>query len=737
MNIFSKNKILKYLAYVMVVTQGMLLAWVMSFHIDAKYFDDLLAYPNSAITINIKAVPEKKTNATLSYMQDYAQEKGVFFIRKDFIINKDHSIGGLSIGIDGDYEKNKDDIQFSYLGQSVIKGDDIKELLSRNDDAVLGIEHSSLHSIGKIPKFKFGNNIVIKKLDKMVEETNTINGEYKILGLHEENIDDFIEGLSKSSGVSKEVLLDNKSGYVLDIGLMQNFLWISLGAHSLVLLALLVVITAKSLPDLGKLILQGWSKIDFAFNLYAPYFLIGFMSVFLFIGYGIYLTEGTFLSLTYFSLMVVIGLFNLLLLTILMAISSVFILIVKPIDAIRDRFPKKIYIFSGLILYIIFNILMICGCSYIDGPFREIQKNTQIAQKWHEVSNYYILKSLTIGNDQSSFNQQSKKFYTDIYHWYQSIADDEGVYIINTTYFSDSMLKKYKANKLYESIPDKSLWVFKMSPSYLKKIGLDIDENAIAMAKEGQRVYLIPDNIAKNENKIIRNWLKEKDTKSIREDDIETVFNKEKKFNFVKYHSDYNFFSWDTDLEKSINVKNPVILLVTPNNMIFKESESLSAKGLASSYLKLDENAAKKYLDSTYLRKFNLDDNDIQFSKVKFFVDGLQKEIWKTIQLFFSMILAITFIVIALLITIISVFQMAYKEVISVKRFLGYGNIQIYSLPAIIIWIIMIADWIAIFILESRFGIVYVSIVNILQLFIFYKVIVNNEFKKIADYLKS
>jgi len=737
MNVFSKNKILKYLAYVMVVTQGMLLAWVASFHMDAGYLDNLVSHPSSAIYINIKAVPEKNISNTLAYMQDYAQENGVFYVRKDFITNKENSIGGLSIGLGGDYEKNKDSINFSYLGQTIIKENDVKELLSSKDDVVLGIEHSSLNSIGKIPKFKFGSNIVIKKLEQMVKETNTVNGEYRILGLSEKNRDTFIEGLSENSGVPKDILLNNKSGYILDRGLMQNFLWISLAVHSVVLLALFVVITVKALPDLGKLMLQGWSKINFALKLYSPYFLIGFLTIFLFIGYGIYLTEGTFLSLTYFSFMIVIGLFNLLLLVVLMAISSIFILVVKPIDAIRDRFPKKIYIASSLIVYIIFNILMICGCSYIDGPYRIIQKNTEIAQKWIEVSDYHILKSVATGNDQSSFNHQSKQFYTDVYNWYKSISDDEGAYIVNTTYFSYTMLSDYKANKLYKSIPNRPLWVFRMSPTYLKKIGLTVDEKTIAMAKQGHRVYLIPDNIVKDENEIIQNWVKEKDTKSIRDDDIETVFNKEKNFDFVNYHSDNNFFSWDTDLEKPINVKNPIILLVTPENMIFKESESLFAKGLVSSYVKLDESAANKYLDSSYLAKFNLDDNDIQFSKVKLFVDGLQKQLWQTIQLFFAMILAITLIVIALLITIVSVFQIAYKEVISVKRFLGYGNVGIYKLPVIIILSIMIADWIAIFMVQSLIGIVYVSIVNVLQLFIFYRIMVNNEFKKIVDYLKS
>lgn len=571
----------------------------------------------------------------------------------------------------------------------------------------------------------------------MIKETNTINGEYRILGLSKEKIDSFIDGLSKHGGISKETLLDNKSGYVLDRGMMLSFLWISLILHSVVLFVLIVLITTKSLHLLGKLLLQGWSKIDFLIKLYSPYLYLSFMTIFLFIGYGIYLTEKTFISPVYISLMIMIGVFNLLLILILLSISSIFVLIIKPIDAIRDRFPKKAYIISALVVYIIFNILMIYGCIYIDGPYREMQKNTKIANKWNEVSDYHILKSVSIGNDQSSFNHQSKDFHIDLYNWYKSISDDNGVYIINSTYFSDNLLKGYKANKLYTSIPNESLWIFKMSYTYLNKIGLNIDEKIIARAKQGHRVYLIPDSLSKNENETIQNWLKEKDTKNIREDDIATVFNQEKNFDFINYHFDKELFSWDTNLDGDINVKNPIILIVTPNNMIFRESESLFAKGLKSSYIKIDKSAMEKYLSLDYLKKFNLDDNDIVFSSTKLFVDGIQKELLKTIQLFFIMILVATFIVIALLITIALLFQVTYKEIIIIKRFLGYRNIKIYKVPLIIILSIMMADWITIIMLESTIGIVYISLINILQLFIFHKIIVNNEFKKIVDYLKS
>ena len=152
--------------------------------------------------------------------------------------------------------------------------------------------------------------------------------------------------------------------------------------------------------------------------------------------------------------------------------------------------------------------------------------------------------------------------------------------------------------------------------------------------------------------------------------------------------------------------------------------------------MKLDENAVSKYLDSTYLSKFNLDDNNIEFSKIKLFVDGLQKQLWQTVQLFFVMIIAITFIIISLLITIISLFQVSYKEIIFVKRFLGYDNIKIYKTPILIILFIMIADLVAIVMLKSKIGIIYISVINILQLIVFYIIMINNEFKKIVDYLK-
>ena len=81
MNIFSKNKVLKYLAYVMVVTQGMLLALVASFHMDARYLDKLLDYPSSAVHLNLKSIQEKNIDSTLNYMKNYSSEHFLYKTR--------------------------------------------------------------------------------------------------------------------------------------------------------------------------------------------------------------------------------------------------------------------------------------------------------------------------------------------------------------------------------------------------------------------------------------------------------------------------------------------------------------------------------------------------------------------------------------------------------------------------------------------------------------------------------
>ena len=229
----------------------------------------------------------------------------------------------------------------------------------------------------------------------------------------------------------------------------------------------------------------------------------------------------------------------------------------------------------------------------------------------------------------------------------------------------------------------------------------------------------------------------EKDTKNIRSDDIKTSFNENKEFEFLKYQFNQEVFSFSTKSVDKLMIKDPIILVITPENMIYRETESLIAIGLENSYIKLEGEAEAKYLSQEYLSKFNLNDNYIEFATIRLFVDGIQKDLWLTIQLFLGALIAITFIVIILLISIITIFQNAYKEKISVKKFLGYSNFSIYKIPLLLTTFIVTLDIVTVILFHSKVGIVFMIVLGLIQLVIFYEVMISNQIKKLNLFLKS
>lgn len=736
-SIFNNN-LLKYLTCIMILLNGVLFSLVATFYMDIAYFNKLSMYPSSALYIQLKTIPEEKADSTYKFLNEYAEQNGLFYIRKDFLLNRHGSVNGALFSIDGDIKSNKDKLTLDFLGQNITNSNKLEKLLvAKDENATLGVSETTLNSIDNIPRFKFGENIVFKKLSNTIRETKTINGEYRILGLDNSKKIEFLEGLSKVSGVDSSVFFDGKSGYFLDHGLNEIIIVGLFVISNLVLLSLLIVITIKYLPNLGKLILLGWSRKYFAIKLYQPLIYMALLSIFLFIPYGLVLTDITFNSIFFISLMLGIGILHFIIISILLLIASLFIFLISAINAVRERIPRRKYMIVAVLVYFIFNIFLIVGSVYIDSPYQEVQKNIEISKNWNKVSDYKILKNISVGNDQASFNRQSKEFFRDFYNWYKEISDDNDVNIINTSFISKDMLKKYKLNEVYKSVPNEEFWELTASPNYLKKIGIKIEDSVIENAKRGTRTYLIPENKSDNEIKLLKEMLIEKDTKNIRSDDIKTSFNENKEFEFLKYQFNQEVFSFSTKSVDKLMIKDPIILVITPENMIYRETESLIAIGLENSYIKLEGEAEAKYLSQEYLSKFNLNDNYIEFATIRLFVDGIQKDLWLTIQLFLGALIAITFIVIILLISIITIFQNAYKEKISVKKFLGYSNFSIYKIPLLLTTFVVTLDIITVILFHSKVGIVFMIVLGLIQLVIFYKVMISNQMKKLNLFLKS
>lgn len=54
------NKLLKYLVCTMVITQGILFSFLVTFYMDLNYFNELNNQPNSGLYIKLKTIPEEK-----------------------------------------------------------------------------------------------------------------------------------------------------------------------------------------------------------------------------------------------------------------------------------------------------------------------------------------------------------------------------------------------------------------------------------------------------------------------------------------------------------------------------------------------------------------------------------------------------------------------------------------------------------------------------------------------------
>lgn len=171
--------------------------------------------------------------------------------------------------------------------------------------------------------------------------------------------------------------------------------------------------------------------------------------------------------------------------------------------------------------------------------------------------------------------------------------------------------------------------------------------------------------------------------------------------------------------------------------MTDSEAESLIAIGLTNSYIKLSKEAVNKYTDSSYLSKFNLDDNGVIFATVKSYIDGKTKSLMLALQWFGSILIALFIIVLLLLFTIITVYKNTNKERISIKRFLGYSNFRIYFPIIFIVIVVLICSLIVLFMFYSKTGLLCTIIAFLLQLIFLIVSITHDQLRNLNTFLKS
>lgn len=723
-NFLSRN-LMAIMTVVLVLSQGLLFSFVYMSRQAQEYTTEVeqLAFEKGQ-KFTIENIPERKKQMVKSKLFALAGENNLVLLRISYLSND----RGIQASIYGDVQRYADGFDYEFFGEKIFNTEELQKLLkSKNDDATLGLDQGSVNMLNDLPHFRYGGTVVINKLAAVLEDDEKVEGRYIVLGLkndRKKNI--FFDELAKETGIDKKILSGWKEEYTTNWGNEVAFPAL-VAIFEILLLILVSLLTIKELNKMGNLLLQGWSRKDFALKIYSPVLIAGFISIFLFVGYGIIFTEGSFISPMFFSTMLFVGLLNFILVCVIVLIASAFVFTISPINAIRNRISKKGIMIAMSVLFLLGNVGLVGAGVVIDGPMKEVSKNEKIRQAWEAVRDIHILSDTEQGGDELSLQGNSNKLAEDMYKWYKSIAGKDGVYIVSSEIYDNKALRKNRQSGEVKYVPNNPYCEFVLSPNYLKDTGNNVDPSLVKKANEGTRVYLVSSSINKQDRELIK--------KSIREEDVDKE--NPKKIEFVEHTFEKKLFTWNADSDYESYTDKAVVLLSTPNNMIFMEKGSLFASGLKNSYLKFTKEAKQKYINDSNLKKYELLDNKLTFKSVSEHVDGVQKKLSETIQLFtFGIILLMVSILIFLAI-IISLYKVTFEEEIIIKRFMGYNRARIYSPIVILCILVLVLDFVASVLIRCRISSLMVLIMGILEIILFYIAIEKGAYKRIVSFLKS
>lgn len=729
----------RYAGYLLIIMQGFIMALLAVFILNQKYMTVWRTYPqsNESTTVYMKNVSAEKQQDTQEFLLMAANYQNLFISRMDMILDNGGSTDGYKFGIYGNTDGQP--VGLSFLDESILTAADLKKLMdSDNPESTLGVETGSIYSIGAIPDFRFYEHVVIKKLPCLFEDSQTVNGTYTILGLKSDaERETFLHDLAKASGLSESDLLEPGSGNATNNQIMRDVLCAFLAAQIFLNIVFFLVVTMKNLPKQGKLTLLGWSRTAFAKKILGGFLIFSVAAVpVLTVANGLIAGWGK-LSVTLLACYLVAACANVILVLVELLISASVIMMTKPLDAIRGRIPKKTLYALGIAAYLaICAGLVFCG-GYVDQPISSISDNARLTRRWASVSEYQLLRDFSVGQDGDSFSGNSKELDQDLYNWYSSIADIPGVYLIQTDYYDEEILAEWQSYHTYSSMPSEPVWLFTMSPSYLENLGVEIENNALVSAKSGARLYLIPSGLSDEEQKHISDWLQERDTRSLSEGDIQTIFTQTPSFLFVEYEPNQQFFTWTTDDQNSMETDAPIIYVATPQNMNYTETESLKASGF-NGYIKFaDAQTASICTEAKILSSYHLTDNELVFTDVHNYIDGLQKELGITLMWFGLVFLMLLLSLVGLLLTLAAVFRIVNQEKINVKKFMGFSFFQMYGKPMLFLSVLIVFELAAMLVMGSKFGLLLVIMASAIQVLIFVKYMAHNELKNVLAAFKG
>lgn len=550
------------------------------------------------------------------------------------------------------------------LGTTVIDEGVVDAVSSGGPDAYAGYGNDVFERESSLPSVRSG---LYFRVDK-ISDGGSLGDSCAFFGLSDVDFRNLVDDLSSAMGVDSETLTMRMSGSSSEIGLLYLFCAGAFVLLALVLCLLMVTRSLLELKTLGVHLMLGWSKTDFAGELLAPLALQ--MLVVMPIGLlGALATLDGFSINAAFAGFALASVLPAVAVVLLAAVVAVLPLVsVKPVEAIHGRYSQRGFYVLTAAVYLVCLIAVFAGCLYIDQPITLYANLARTRSAWSEYEGWYVVRDFTLGDNRFSGNPMN--FAKEMYNWYAEHEHDDGVYLVKASRYEAVSMQAYIGT-------DSTLepfWYLAASPSYLEEIGLDVPADLIERAEQGTRVYLLPESLSASEAEETEELLVA--SRRVYDSDIVTAFMENPEYEFATYDASEELFTWSTDSELPTTSSGFVVAILTAENMVPFESESLVATGLENSYVMLDERAASALLDDD---KADLGGSiSVRFAEVGNYIDGLQKSIGELMALF-SVVLVILVVTAAVMVAcLIDVVNRVSAREISVKYVLGFGTWELY-----------------------------------------------------------
>ncbi|MDO4680679.1 MAG: ABC transporter permease [Aerococcus sp.] len=619
--------------------------------------------------------------------------------------------------------------------QTIIPQKQVEELLMHeNPKMTIGLDKGSANQLYSIPQLLFTTPVVMDRIDAVFDDTHHLNGTYYINGLtNPEDKQLFLKELANISGTSVTDLTTKKFGRYLDPGIVPIILSVMIAADALVLLVLFLMCVLRSFQYFGTLILLGWSKGQLWMSLFRDFLL-----------FSVYITPVISLiawivsGWTRYDWQTWLSIFgttsvSIILLILTLIIPSLIIYQVSPLAAIHKRLPMHFLLVSGLLFYAVVSVGLITVSHSLDAPMNQFAGNIQVAREWKNVENMYVISNITEGNDAGTYAGTTNTLENSMYRFYQRIADIPGVYIAHGEYSGRDRLNNIIG--AYKDVPRQPFWELTYSYNYLQDMGFTLSKEDVATVKDGTRLYLLPDTMNEKDLETMKAYLQE-DVR-VKESDIQTPFTQDQKFVFKTYHPSQEIFTWSTNTKQGVTRKDPIIFVAAPENLYFMETANLYVTGF-NGLLKIRDKQTMDQVQQILKNEFpDLNDNQLQFTTVKNYINGLQKDLGYTFYLFGSTILIIIVLLLAIFWSLVLIYRLIFEERLNVQYFLGFSGWQRYRPVVLLVVGLTVIELIASILLKSRLGVVFTLIAFVSQWVLLYVSFMRRENDRVMQWLKG